>query len=142
MEGSPYRKFSISWKGAWFQGPNSGFLLARTWNVPLSRTRGSGSCLEAGGNYTGEWTSSGAGPVVWITGLDPAKDASSHGLSGISRYIVRKSGIKVVGTGDPEPGIQNLEAGIRNLEAGIWRRSSSVPGAWELFQSKLITYSI
>ncbi|KAF3596677.1 hypothetical protein DY000_02022325 [Brassica cretica] len=52
MEGSPYRKFSISWKGARFQGPNSGFLLAGTWSVPLSGTRGSGSCLEAGGNNT------------------------------------------------------------------------------------------
>jgi len=53
MEGSPYRKFSISWKGARFQGPNSGFLLAGTWSVPLSGTRGSGSCVEAGGNNTG-----------------------------------------------------------------------------------------
>ncbi|KAH0899578.1 LOW QUALITY PROTEIN: hypothetical protein HID58_049146 [Brassica napus] len=53
MEGSPYRKFSISWKGARFQGPNSGFLLAGTWSVPLSGTRESGSCLEAGGNDTG-----------------------------------------------------------------------------------------
>ncbi|KAF2566227.1 hypothetical protein F2Q68_00025434 [Brassica cretica] len=53
MEGSPYRKFSISWKGARFQGPNSGFLLVGTWSVPLSGTRGSGSCLEAGGNDTG-----------------------------------------------------------------------------------------
>ncbi|KAF3594869.1 hypothetical protein DY000_02020565 [Brassica cretica] len=53
MEGSPYRKFSISWKGARFQGPNSRFLLAGTWSVPLSGTRGSGSCLEAGGNDTG-----------------------------------------------------------------------------------------
>ncbi|KAH0853976.1 hypothetical protein HID58_092714, partial [Brassica napus] len=46
------RKFSISWKEARFQGPNSGFLLAGTWNVPLSGTRGSGSFLEAGGNDT------------------------------------------------------------------------------------------
>ncbi|KAF2607820.1 hypothetical protein F2Q68_00044617 [Brassica cretica] len=53
MEGSPYRKFSISWKGAQFQGPNSGFLLAGTWSVPFSGTRGSGSYLEAGGNDTG-----------------------------------------------------------------------------------------
>uniref|UniRef100_M4FCW1 Uncharacterized protein n=1 Tax=Brassica campestris TaxID=3711 RepID=M4FCW1_BRACM len=53
MEGSPYGKFSISWKGARFQGPNSGFLLAESWSVPLSGTRGSGSCLEAGGNDTG-----------------------------------------------------------------------------------------
>ncbi|KAG5392731.1 hypothetical protein IGI04_022694 [Brassica rapa subsp. trilocularis] len=53
MEGSPYQKFSISWKGTRFQGPNSGFLLAGTWSVPLSGTRGSGSCLEAGGNDTG-----------------------------------------------------------------------------------------
>ncbi|KAG5393285.1 hypothetical protein IGI04_023248 [Brassica rapa subsp. trilocularis] len=53
MEGSPYRKFSISWKGAQFQGPNSGFLRAGTWSVPLSGTQGSGSCLEAGGNDTG-----------------------------------------------------------------------------------------
>ncbi|WZZ45711.1 hypothetical protein YC2023_041970 [Brassica napus] len=52
MEGSPCRKFSISWKGARFQGPNSGFLLAGTWSVPLLGTRGSGSCLEAGGNGT------------------------------------------------------------------------------------------
>ncbi|CAG7875802.1 unnamed protein product, partial [Brassica rapa] len=48
-----YRKFSISWTGAWFQGPNSGFLLTGTWSVPLSGTRGSGSCLEVGGNNTG-----------------------------------------------------------------------------------------
>ncbi|KAF3553795.1 hypothetical protein F2Q69_00013459 [Brassica cretica] len=53
MEGSLYRKFSISWRGARFQRPNSGFLLAGTWSVPLSGTRGSGSCLEAGGNDTG-----------------------------------------------------------------------------------------
>ncbi|KAF3585424.1 hypothetical protein F2Q69_00030742 [Brassica cretica] len=52
MEGSPCRKFSIFWKGARFQGPNSGFLLAGTWSVPLSGTRGSGSCLEPGGNDT------------------------------------------------------------------------------------------
>ncbi|KAF3594745.1 hypothetical protein DY000_02022841 [Brassica cretica] len=53
MEGSPYQMFSISWKGARFQGPNSGFLLAGTWSVPLSGIRGSGSGLEAGGNDTG-----------------------------------------------------------------------------------------
>ncbi|KAF2569727.1 hypothetical protein F2Q68_00025593 [Brassica cretica] len=53
MEGSLYRKFSISWRGTRFQGPNSGFLLAGTWSVPLSGTRGSGSCLEVGGNDTG-----------------------------------------------------------------------------------------
>ena len=53
MKVSPYRKFSISWKGARFQGPNSGFLLAGTWSVPLSGIRRSGSCLEAGGNDTG-----------------------------------------------------------------------------------------
>ncbi|KAF3604905.1 hypothetical protein DY000_02049302 [Brassica cretica] len=52
MEGSPCWKFSIFWKGARFQGPNSGFLLAGTWSVPLSGTRGSGSCLEPGGNDT------------------------------------------------------------------------------------------
>ncbi|KAF3556003.1 hypothetical protein F2Q69_00013828 [Brassica cretica] len=45
--------FPFFWKGARFQGPNSGFLLAGTWSVPLSRTRGSRSCLEAGGNDTG-----------------------------------------------------------------------------------------
>ncbi|KAF2555020.1 hypothetical protein F2Q68_00017405 [Brassica cretica] len=38
--------------GARFQGPNSGSLLAGTWSVPLSGTRGAGSCLEAGGNDT------------------------------------------------------------------------------------------
>ncbi|KAF3586815.1 hypothetical protein F2Q69_00030739 [Brassica cretica] len=52
MKGSPCRKFSIFWKGARFQGPNSGFLLAGTWSVPLSGTPGSGSCLEPGGNDT------------------------------------------------------------------------------------------
>ncbi|KAF3596673.1 hypothetical protein DY000_02022321 [Brassica cretica] len=35
-------------------GPNSEFLLAGTWSVPLSGTQGSGSCLEAGGNDTGQ----------------------------------------------------------------------------------------
>ncbi|KAF3532325.1 hypothetical protein DY000_02040187 [Brassica cretica] len=54
MEGFPCRKFFIFWKGARFQGPSSGFLLAGTWSVPLSGTRGSGSCLEAGGNDTGD----------------------------------------------------------------------------------------
>ncbi|KAF3551887.1 hypothetical protein DY000_02008304 [Brassica cretica] len=53
MEGFPSRKFSISWKGARFRGPSSGFLLAGTRSVPLSGTRGSGSCLEAGENGTG-----------------------------------------------------------------------------------------
>ncbi|KAF3538961.1 hypothetical protein F2Q69_00021935 [Brassica cretica] len=55
MEGFPCRKFSIFWKGARFQGPSSGFLLAGTWSVPLSGTRGSGSCLEARGNDSGEF---------------------------------------------------------------------------------------
>ncbi|KAF3557002.1 hypothetical protein F2Q69_00013406 [Brassica cretica] len=41
MGGSPYQMFFIFWKGARFQGPNSGFLLAGTWSVPLSGTRGS-----------------------------------------------------------------------------------------------------
>ena len=52
--------FSISWKGARFQGPNSRFLLTGTRSVPLSGTRSvplsgiraSGSCLEARGNDT------------------------------------------------------------------------------------------
>ncbi|KAH0854352.1 hypothetical protein HID58_078926 [Brassica napus] len=52
MEGFPCRKFSISWKGARFLGPSSGFLLAGTRSVPLSGTRGSRSCREAGGNDT------------------------------------------------------------------------------------------
>ncbi|KAH0910851.1 hypothetical protein HID58_034172 [Brassica napus] len=43
MEGSPYRKFSIFWKRARFQGPNSGFLQVGSWSVPLSGTRGCGS---------------------------------------------------------------------------------------------------
>ncbi|KAF2597700.1 hypothetical protein F2Q68_00010254 [Brassica cretica] len=43
----------MSLYGARFQGPNSGFLLAGTWSVLLSGTRGSGSCLEDGGNDTG-----------------------------------------------------------------------------------------
>ncbi|KAF3486143.1 hypothetical protein F2Q69_00054238 [Brassica cretica] len=39
--------------GARFQGPSSGFLPAGTWSIPLSGTRGSGSCLDAGGNDIG-----------------------------------------------------------------------------------------
>ncbi|KAH0852748.1 hypothetical protein HID58_078962 [Brassica napus] len=54
MEDFLCRKFSISWKGARFQGPNSGFLLAGTRSVPLSGTRGSGFYLEVGGNDTGD----------------------------------------------------------------------------------------
>ena len=53
MEGSHYRKSSISWKGGRSLGLVPGFLLAGTWSVPLSGARGSGSCLEAGGNDTG-----------------------------------------------------------------------------------------
>ena len=66
MEGSPYRKFSISWKGARFQGPNSGFLLAGTWSVPLSGTRGSGSYLEAGGNDTGVFFPNSLPLISWF----------------------------------------------------------------------------
>ncbi|KAF3547505.1 hypothetical protein DY000_02008185 [Brassica cretica] len=53
MEGSPYWKSSISWKGGRSLGLVPGFLLAGTWSVPLSGTRGPGSCPEAGGNDTG-----------------------------------------------------------------------------------------
>ncbi|WZZ65729.1 hypothetical protein YC2023_077099 [Brassica napus] len=42
MEGSPYRKFSISWKGARFQGPNSGFLLAGPGTFPYQGPEGLG----------------------------------------------------------------------------------------------------
>ncbi|KAF2577197.1 hypothetical protein F2Q68_00004633 [Brassica cretica] len=63
MEGSPYRKSSISWKGGRSLGLVPGFLLAGTWSVPLSGTRGPGSCPEAGGNDTGVnsclWTNLG-----------------------------------------------------------------------------------
>ncbi|KAF2558545.1 hypothetical protein F2Q68_00015593 [Brassica cretica] len=53
MEGSPYRKSSISWKGGRSLGLVPGFLLAGTWSVPLSGTQGPGSCPEAGENDTG-----------------------------------------------------------------------------------------
>ncbi|KAF3573121.1 hypothetical protein F2Q69_00059163 [Brassica cretica] len=53
MEVSPYRKSSISWKGGRSLGLVPWFLLAGTWSVPLSGTRGHGSCPEAGGNDTG-----------------------------------------------------------------------------------------
>ncbi|KAF3573493.1 hypothetical protein F2Q69_00059396 [Brassica cretica] len=53
MEGSHYQKSSISRKRGWSLGLVPGFLLAGTWSVPISGTRGSGSCLEAGGNDTG-----------------------------------------------------------------------------------------
>ncbi|KAF3518082.1 hypothetical protein DY000_02060884 [Brassica cretica] len=42
MEESPYRKFSISWKGARFQGPNSGFLLAGPGTFPYRGPEGLG----------------------------------------------------------------------------------------------------
>ncbi|KAF3575147.1 hypothetical protein F2Q69_00059399 [Brassica cretica] len=48
MEGSPYRKSSISRKRGQSMGLVPRFLLAGTWSVPVSGTRGSGSCLEAG----------------------------------------------------------------------------------------------
>ncbi|KAF3496900.1 hypothetical protein DY000_02053560 [Brassica cretica] len=53
MEGSPYRKLSISRKRGRSLGLVPGYLLAGTWSVPISGSRGSGSCLEAGGNDTG-----------------------------------------------------------------------------------------
>ncbi|KAF3605713.1 hypothetical protein DY000_02047813 [Brassica cretica] len=53
MEGSPYRKSSFSWKLGRSLGLVPGFLLAGTWSVPVSGTRGSGSCLKVGGNDTG-----------------------------------------------------------------------------------------
>ncbi|KAF3528935.1 hypothetical protein DY000_02040951 [Brassica cretica] len=33
-----------------------------------------------------EWTGFGAGPVVWIAGVDPAKNASFHGLASSTAY--------------------------------------------------------
>jgi len=53
MEGSPNQKSSISRKRGRSLGLVPGFLLAGTWSVPVSGTRGSGSCLEAGGNDIG-----------------------------------------------------------------------------------------
>ncbi|KAF3538824.1 hypothetical protein F2Q69_00020839 [Brassica cretica] len=53
MEGSPYRKSSISRKRGRSLGLVLGFLLAGSWSVPVSGTWESGTCLEAGGNYTG-----------------------------------------------------------------------------------------
>uniref|UniRef100_M4FH79 Uncharacterized protein n=1 Tax=Brassica campestris TaxID=3711 RepID=M4FH79_BRACM len=53
MEGSPNQKSSISRKRGRSLGLVPGFLLAGTWSVPVSGTRWSGSCLEAGGNDTG-----------------------------------------------------------------------------------------
>ncbi|KAF3594118.1 hypothetical protein DY000_02021213 [Brassica cretica] len=55
MEGSPYRKSSISWKEGRSLGLVPGFLLTGTWSVPLSWTRRPGSCPEAGENDTGIW---------------------------------------------------------------------------------------
>ena len=52
MEGSPNQKSSISRKRGRSLGLVPGFLLAGTWSIPVSGTRGSGSCLEAGGNDT------------------------------------------------------------------------------------------
>ncbi|KAF2584472.1 hypothetical protein F2Q70_00036154 [Brassica cretica] len=49
----PVNRMYVRMLVARFQGPSSGFLIAGTWSVPLSGTRGSGSCLEAGGNDTG-----------------------------------------------------------------------------------------
>ncbi|KAH0854479.1 hypothetical protein HID58_069209 [Brassica napus] len=82
MEGSSYRKSSISWRGGRFLGLVPGFLLAGTWSVPLSGTRGPGSCLEAGGNDTGASLRQDSGPSVslsWIPLkpeliLNPGKD--------------------------------------------------------------------
>ncbi|KAF2552520.1 hypothetical protein F2Q68_00033868 [Brassica cretica] len=54
MEGSPYRKSSISWNGGRSLGLVPGFLLAGTWSIPLSGTRGPGSCPKSGGNDTGD----------------------------------------------------------------------------------------
>ncbi|KAF2598475.1 hypothetical protein F2Q68_00010283 [Brassica cretica] len=54
MEGSPYRKSFISWKGGRSLGLVPGFLLAGTWSVRLSGTREPGSFPEAGGNDTGD----------------------------------------------------------------------------------------
>ncbi|KAF3569771.1 hypothetical protein F2Q69_00059707 [Brassica cretica] len=94
-----------------------------------------------------EWTGSGAGPVVWIEGVDPTKNASSHGLASSIAYldVVNPFLLLIFHTyyfapiswisfwllsaptwgtlpgkavlRRPEPGIRNLEAGIENLEA-------------------------
>ncbi|KAF3552137.1 hypothetical protein DY000_02006814 [Brassica cretica] len=77
MEGSPYRKSTISWKGCRSLGLVPGFLLVGTWSVPLSGTRGPGSCPEAGGNDTGD--SAPSVSLSWVSLkpeliLNPGKD--------------------------------------------------------------------
>ncbi|KAF3527965.1 hypothetical protein DY000_02043282 [Brassica cretica] len=71
MEGSPCRKSSISWKGDRSLGPIPGFLLAGTWSVSLSGTRGPGSCLETGGNDTG----------IFFSNSSPSAGLRSIGLA-------------------------------------------------------------
>ncbi|KAF3538291.1 hypothetical protein F2Q69_00022439 [Brassica cretica] len=101
MEGSPYQKFYISWKGARFQGPNSGFLLAGTWSIPLSGTRGFGSCLEAGGNDTGASLRQDPIPLILLSWvplkpeliLNPDDENGTLMLSGVQAGEVLARGI-------------------------------------------------
>ncbi|KAF2557606.1 hypothetical protein F2Q68_00016882 [Brassica cretica] len=145
MEGSPCRKFSIFWKGSRFQGPNSGFLLAGTWSVPLSGTQGSGSCLEAGGNDTGAGPRSiglaslgstqagthseprsflpSAPEMRTESGLSP--DSSSVGSS------VRSSRLRVAPTESMDSSISSLDltAKAKNPTAIVAKRVSTVGGS-------------
>ncbi|KAF2613921.1 hypothetical protein F2Q70_00011779 [Brassica cretica] len=77
MEGSSYRKSSISWKGGRSLRLVPGFLLAGTWSVPLLGTQGPGSFLKAGRNDTGD--SAPSVSLSWVPLkpefiLNPGKD--------------------------------------------------------------------
>ncbi|KAF2544742.1 hypothetical protein F2Q70_00022638 [Brassica cretica] len=152
MEGSPCRKFSIFWKGSRFQGPNSGFLLAGTWSVPLSGTQGSGSCLEAGGNDTGAPLRQDLVPLVllaWVQLkpeliLNPGEDRSflpsapemrtESGLSPDSSSVgssVRSSRLRVAPTESMDSSISSLDltAKAKNPTAIVAKRVSTVGGS-------------
>ncbi|KAF3500615.1 hypothetical protein F2Q69_00042046 [Brassica cretica] len=115
MKGFPCRKFSISWKGARFQGLSSGFLLAGTQSVPLSETRGSGSCLEAGGNDTGVFLPNNKGQTV------------GEKYSGIEFLLTPgrapASGSPLEGTPVPRYGVFRVRSQDRSRSYEKWKTS-------------------
>ncbi|KAF3590526.1 hypothetical protein DY000_02022119 [Brassica cretica] len=149
MEGSSCRKFSISWKRARFQGPNSGFLLAGTRSVPLSGTRGSSRGITCALKSTGVAQSQQAplrqDPIPLVTSPSfslafrsflpsTPEMRTESGLSPDSSSIgsrVRSSRLRVAPTEsmDSSDSSLDLTATVKNPKAIVAKRTSPVGGS-------------
>ncbi|KAF3539517.1 hypothetical protein F2Q69_00021671 [Brassica cretica] len=119
MEGSPYRKSSISWKGDGSLGLIPGFLEAGTWSAPVSGTRGPGSCLEAGANDTGNVDSCSLG-IALVTRRLRKDQVTTRGSGGRARIRRSSCNPEVVGQPGDSPLDPETAFGTRRSRDRTW----------------------